>query len=87
MNPFINHLPKLDVHGLDRSSVNVFIKEFINDNLQLRHDKIIIIHGLGDGILKKEIHLFLSKHKNVRCFYLDNWNIGQTIVEILVDKQ
>ena len=76
-NPFINHFPKLDVHGLDQSSVNIIVAEFIKENLKLHQDKIIIIHGLGTGILKNEIHLFLGKSKDVRAYYLDNWNIGR----------
>ena len=81
-NPFTDYLPKLDVHGQDKSSVCIVVNEFINDNLKLKNEKIIIIHGLGKGLLKKEIHVFLSKHKNISKFYIDVDNLGQTIVEL-----
>lgn len=81
-NPFIDSYPKLDVHGETRDSVNILVKEFINDNLKLKNENIVIIHGIGEGILKKEIHNYLKTNKNVIEYKLDGMNIGATIIKL-----
>ena len=43
---------------------------------------IIVVHGKGEGILKAEIHNLLKRDKRVKCFYLDTFNVGQTIIEL-----
>ena len=30
----------------------------------------------------KEVHKVLSNNKRIKKYYLDNWNLGQTIVEL-----
>lgn len=81
-NPFLDILPKFDVHGYSRDMIKCVLNDFINDNIKLGNNKIIIIHGKGEGILKSEIHSLLKKDKRVKCFYLDAFNIGQTIIEL-----
>lgn len=82
-NPFLDILPKIDVHGYNRDMIKFVLDDFINDNLKLRNKKIIIIHGKGEGILKNEIHSLLKRDKRVKKFYLDTFNIGQTIIELI----
>ena len=81
-NPFLSILPKLDVHGYNRDMIRYVLNDFINDNIKLNNKKIIIIHGKGEGILKDEIHLLLKKDKRVKRYYLDSFNLGQTIIEL-----
>ena len=81
-NPFFNILPKIDVHGYNRDMMKYVVESFISDNLKMNNKKIIIIHGIGEGILKKEIHEILKKDKRVDKYYLDTFNIGQTIIEL-----
>lgn len=81
-NPFLDILPKIDVHGYNRDMIKFVLEDFINDNVKLRNKKIIIIHGKGEGILKNEIHSLLKRDKRVKKFYLDTFNIGQTIIEL-----
>lgn len=81
-NPFLDILPKIDVHGYNRDMIKFVLDDFINDNVKLRNKKIIIIHGKGEGILKNEIHSLLKRDKRVKKFYLDTFNIGQTIIEL-----
>jgi dsDNA-specific endonuclease/ATPase MutS2 len=65
IDPFILNLPELDLHGFDRVSALIATEEFINDNIKLQNKRIIIIHGIGNGILKKEIHNYLKKNPKV----------------------
>lgn len=81
-NPFLDILPRIDVHGFSRDMIICVLDEFINDNIKLRNKKIVIVHGKGEGILKEEIHNILKKDKRVSKYYLDTFNIGQTIIEL-----
>lgn len=81
-NPFLSFLPTIDVHGYNRDMIRCTLNEFISDNILLHNKKIVIIHGKGEGILKSEIHNLLRKDKRVKRYYLDGFNIGQTIIEL-----
>ena len=78
----LTRYPKLDVHGETRDTVYTVIKNFINDNIKLRNQVIVIVHGKGQGILKEEIHFHLKEMKEVKSYHLDSWNQGVTIVEL-----
>lgn len=77
-----NNLPKIDLHGYDRDYARIQINEFIQDNYHLKHEKVIIIHGIGTGILRKTTQETLKKNKLVQAYKLDNFNAGTTVVEI-----
>jgi dsDNA-specific endonuclease/ATPase MutS2 len=74
--------PTLDLHGEIRGSARILVNEFIKDNLKMGNYELAIVHGIGEGILKKEVHEMLKKHKNVEEFHLDNFNSGCTLVKI-----
>ncbi len=76
------NLPSLDLHGENRQTAKILINEFILDNLKLGNHKIIIIHGIGTGVLKKEVSEILKKNKNVSNYYVDFMNPGCTIVDV-----
>ena len=81
-SPFLNVLPSLDVHGYTTDTVFVPVNDFINDNIKLGNKKIVIIHGIGEGILKKEINLLFKRDKRIRKLYISEDNMGCTIIEI-----
>ena len=60
-NPFLDILPRIDVHGFSRDMIVYVLNDFINDNIKLKNKKIVIVHGKGEGILKTEIHNLLKK--------------------------
>ena len=74
------------IHGELAVTAYTVVHEFISDNVKLGHPVIIFIHGKGSGKLKKEVHEILRKDKRVKEFYLDPWNIGQTIVHLDIKK-
>lgn len=82
MRTLYSHLPQLDLHGLDRDYASILINEFVQDNYQIRNRKIIIIHGVGTGILRKKTQEVLKKNRFVESYKIDNFNVGTTIVEI-----
>ena len=77
-----NFYPKLDVHGETRDTIYSVLKEFIHDSIKLKKETILIIHGKGTGILKREVHYYLRKMKEVKTYSLDSWNQGITIVKL-----
>ena len=76
-------IPTIDLHGLDRNTARIKANEFIEDNVKLHNKVIAIVHGKGTGILKKEVHLLLKNHKSVVNYYIDMFNDGETIAEII----
>ena len=78
--------PRLDVHGETYDSVSLYVTNFISDNLKLGNKYIAIVHGKGEGILKNRVHELLKSNSNVESFYLNNWNLGETIIVLKIDK-
>ncbi len=78
--------PRIDVHGETYDSVSLYLTQFIDDNYKLGNKYIAIIHGKGEGILKNRIHELLKNNGKVEDFYLNNWNIGETIIVLKVEK-
>ncbi len=81
-DPFTCNLPHLDIHGETSMTCVAVINSFLNDNLKLKRSKIIIVHGKGQGILKRTTHQLLKRNKKVKKYYIDGLNDGQTIVEL-----
>ncbi len=81
-DPFIKNIPSIDLHGYDRDSARVAVLDFINDNLKLKNKEIVIIHGIGKDIIRKEIYSTLQKHKFVLEYKTTYFNRGQTIVKL-----
>ncbi len=74
--------PKLDLHGEELALVYSLVTEFINDNYKMGNTEIIIIHGKSTNIITNEVHNILKENKLVKKFYLNNWNLGETIVNL-----
>lgn len=79
---FTESLPKIDLHGLDRDTARVFVNDFIKENMKLKNEIFIIVHGIGNGILRQEVHKTLSKNKLVQEYKTLYNNNGSTIVKI-----
>ena len=77
-----NNLPQLDLHGIDREYARILINDFILDNYKINQNKVIIIHGNGTGIIKKETQETLKRNKYVEEYKIDNFNAGMTVVTI-----
>ncbi len=80
-----NFYPKLDLHGEYTTTAYTVIHEFIKDNIKLKNEFIVLIHGKGTGKLKKEVHYILDHEKKVLSYQLDPYNLGQTIVHLKIN--
>ena len=77
-----SYCPTLDLHGYDREYARIAINEFLIYNYKCRNSRVIIIHGIGTGILRKITQETLKKSKIVDSYKIDNFNSGETIVEL-----
>lgn len=75
-------MPQLDLHGEDRIGARIKLNTFIDDNCKLGNLEIAIIHGVGKGILKKEVLNMLKKDKRVVEYSLDCFNEGCTLARL-----
>ena len=62
---FTDNLPTIDLHGFDKDYARIKINEFINDNKKMKNSVVVIIHGRGLGILKRETESTLRSNKDV----------------------
>lgn len=79
--PLQSNIPTIDLHGEDRKTAELLVKQFLDDLCKLKYEKGLIIHGIGTGILKKQVQEVLKKDKRVEKYYIDFFNIGCTVVE------
>ena len=81
--------PKIDLHGYDRDYARIVINDFIYDNYIMKQEKVIIIHGNGQNILKNTSQETLKKNKYVKEYKINNFNSGETLVILnkSVDKK
>lgn len=79
-----SNLPTLDLHGVDRETARVMINDFIRDNVKLKQDTFLIVHGIGSGILKAATFDTLRKNRQVMEFGIHYFNSGCTIVRIKI---
>lgn len=79
---FLDVLPKIDLHGFDMETARIATNDFINEAIQMKYSRVVIIHGIGEGKVRRSVHDTLGKNKNVISYKIDNNNIGCTVVEI-----
>ena len=84
---FLNRYPSIDLHGYDRDSARMMTNDFVMENLILKNEYIVIIHGIGTGIVKKEVHEALRVNKNVLEYKTDNFNSGCTVVKLKISLE
>lgn len=76
-------MPQIDLHGEDKIGATIKVKAFLDDNYKLGNNEVAIIHGLGKGILKKQVFDLLKSDKRIDEFNLDMFNEGCTLVRFL----
>lgn len=74
--------PFLDLHGEVSGMVESIVNEFIYDNYLMENDLVVVIHGKSTNILTKEVHRVLKENKYIEDYYLNRWNLGETIIKI-----
>lgn len=83
---FIDKLPTIDLHGFDKEIARVTINDFINDNYKMKNNLVVIVHGIGQGVLRKTTFDTLKKNKKIIAFKSYYYNNGCTIAEIDINN-
>ena len=84
---FINRYPQMDLHGYDRDSARMLVNDFVADNMMLKNEIIVIIHGKGTGVVKRAVHEALKENKYVIDYKTGNFNDGMTLVKLDINKK
>ena len=82
IDPFLYNVPRLDIHGYDRTGAVAVVKTFIDDYVRIEEHTLIVIHGKGEGILKTSVHEYLKHDERVMSYKLNNYNDGETIITL-----
>lgn len=78
-----SYTTEINVIGKNSEEAILEIDKFIDQSLILNMEIINIIHGKGTGILRKSVHKYLKKHKNVSEFRLGSFGEGEDGVTIV----
>lgn len=81
IDPNYEHLPKEDILRIQLAKFD----EKLNEAFMAGLDEIIFIHGVGNGVLRNNIHKQLSQHHNVQFFkdtHKEKFGYGATLVKI-----
>jgi len=81
IDPYYENLPKEDILRIQLSK----FEEKLNEAFMAGLDEIIFIHGVGNGVLKNNIHKHLSQHHNIQFFKdtrKEKFGYGATLVKI-----
>lgn len=70
----------IDLHGMNAEEAREATFAALNTALLKDHDILLIIHGLGQGILKETVHTVLQASVQVKSFRLMSGNPGTTEV-------
>ncbi len=77
---FLDRYPNIDLHGFDRDMARVRVNDFIDEAIYMGYSKVVIIHGIGDGIVKTSVHDTLSRRKDILSYHVAPENVGCTVV-------
>ncbi len=69
---------EIDIRGLMVNEAEVILGKFIDDSVMAGLSQVLIIHGKGSGALRKGIHEYLKRHRNVDNFNFADMSEGGT---------
>ena len=86
MNQKASHFNlELDIRGMRVQEAQTALEDYLDDALLLQVHEVRIIHGKGDGVLRKITREYLSHEKQVKSFRdeaMERGGYGATVVEL-----
>jgi DNA mismatch repair protein MutS2 len=77
---------EIDLRGLNADEAVYKVDAYLTDVQVLGFKEVTIVHGKGDGILRKKIGEFLKRDPRVRNYRLGQWGEGDTGVTVVEIK-
>lgn len=77
---------QIDLRGLTAEEAIYEVDAYLTDVLVLGFKEVTLVHGKGDGILRKKIGAFLKRDPRVRNYRLGQWGEGDTGVTVVEIK-
>ena len=68
----------IDIRGMMVDEAEVILGKFIDDSIMAGLSSVLIIHGKGTGALRKGVHEYLKRHRNVANFNFADMSEGGT---------
>ena len=78
--------PTLDVRGKRVEEAVALLEQFLDDAILLSHGEIKILHGKGEGVLRKVVREQLKKYKQVASFADEHVERGGDGITVVVLK-
>jgi DNA mismatch repair protein MutS2 len=77
---------ELDLRGFTAEEALYEVDKYLTDAQILGFREVTIVHGKGDGILRKKIGEFLKRDQRITAFRLGQWGEGDTGVTVVALK-
>lgn len=87
MRKAMNISSQIDVRGQNLEDAKMLVEKYIDDAVMAGLETVNIIHGRGEGVLKKGIREMLTKNKNVSSWKRGEYNEGGEGVSIVKIKR
>jgi DNA mismatch repair protein MutS2 len=72
LDSFLKFSPTIDLHGLRVDAALQQLDHWIDRAIVAGHNQLKIVHGKGQGILRRHIHDYLSRHDAVKKIIQDH---------------
>lgn len=67
---------RLDLHGYTKEEAQMLLEDFLNQAIMARFSEVLVVHGLGNGILKRMVENFLDSCDYIRGYIQAPPNMG-----------
>lgn len=78
----------INVQGQNLDDAIMDVDKYLDDAYMAGHKEVTVIHGRGEGVLKKGLREMMQRHKHVASFRRGNYNEGGegvTLVKLKLD--
>ncbi len=73
----------LDLHGVEMTEVSLKVEKYIDKAMMHKVKQIRIIHGKGEGILRKTVRKIASQHEGVASYKDENAGLNGKNITII----
>ena len=79
--------PSIMVRGMNIQEAVPAVERYLDQAMRMGYDQVTVIHGLGEGVLRREVHSLCKKLKYVDSYRLGDGSEGGYGVTIVTFKK